>query len=52
MRQALFFIMTIPGVPVIYYGTEQELTGMRQTMFKGGVGSLNKDHFDIKKYKF
>ena len=42
MRQALLFIMTIPGVPVIYYGTEQELTGMRQAMFKGGVGSIDK----------
>jgi len=52
MRQALFFIMTIPGVPVIYYGTEQELTGMRQTMFKGGVGSLNKDHFDTENTSF
>lgn len=46
MRQALLFIMTIPGVPVIYYGTEQELTGMRQTMFKGGTGSLDRDYFD------
>ena len=35
MRQALFFIMTIPGVPVIYYGTEQELTGMRQPCLRG-----------------
>ena len=46
MRQALLFIMTIPGVPVIYYGTEQELTGMRQTMFKGGTGSPDRDYFD------
>ncbi len=52
MRQALLFIMTIPGVPVIYYGTEQELTGMRQTMFKGGVGSKDKDHFDTENAYF
>ena len=45
-RQALLFMMTLPGVPVIYYGTEQELLGMRQTMFKGGAGSQDKDHFD------
>jgi len=52
MRQALLFIMTIPGVPVIYYGTEQELTGMRQAMFKGGVGSIDKDHFDTENEYF
>ena len=51
-RQALLFIMTIPGVPVIYYGTEQELLGMRQAMFKGGVGSSNKDHFDTTRQSF
>lgn len=45
-RQALLFIMTLPGIPVIYYGTEQELKGMRQTMFRGGVGSADRDHFD------
>ena len=45
-RQALLFIMTLPGVPVIYYGTEQELLGTRQTMFKGGAGSPHTSHFD------
>ncbi len=44
-RQALFFIMTIPGIPVIYYGTEQEFLIPRQTMFKGGVGSPEQNHF-------
>lgn len=44
-RQALLFIMTIPGIPVIYYGTEQEFMGTRQTMFRGGVGSPDRDHF-------
>tara|TARA_B110000503_G_scaffold139746_1_gene228889 strand:- start:865 stop:2271 length:1407 start_codon:yes stop_codon:yes gene_type:complete len=52
MRQALLFIMTIPGIPVIYYGTEQELTGMRQTMFKGGAGSPDRDHFDTENEYF
>ena len=44
-RQALMFIMTIPGIPVVYYGTEQEFLGTRQAMFKGGVGSPDHDHF-------
>lgn len=51
-RQALLFILTIPGVPTIYYGTEQELTGMRQTMFKGGVGSPDHDHFNTESAPF
>ncbi len=51
-RQALMFIMTIPGVPVIYYGTEQELLGMRQAMFKGGVGSPDKDQFNKENESF
>ncbi|MCF8346723.1 MAG: hypothetical protein K9G38_05885 [Bacteroidales bacterium] len=51
-RQALLFILTIPGVPTIYYGTEQELTGMRQTMFKGGVGSPDHDHFNMESAPF
>jgi len=51
-RQALLFVLSIPGIPVIYYGTEQELLGMRQTMFKGGVGSVDKDHFDTKSDAF
>jgi len=53
-RQALLFIMTIPGVPVIYYGTEQEFLGMRQAMFKGGAGSPDTDHFvtDNESFRF
>ncbi len=51
-RQALLFIMTIPGIPVIYYGTEQELLGTRQTMFKGGAGSPDKDHFNVDSESF
>jgi glycosidase len=53
-RQALLFIMTIPGIPVIYYGTEQEFLGTRRAMFKGGVGSPDQDHFntDPASFKF
>lgn len=51
-RQALLFIMTIPGVPVIYYGTEQELKGMRQSMFKGGADSPDRDYFDTQSESF
>ncbi|MBL7111527.1 MAG: alpha-amylase [Bacteroidales bacterium] len=53
-RQALLFIMTIPGIPVLYYGTEQELTGTRQAMFKGGAGSLEEDRFitDNESFRF
>jgi glycosidase len=31
--QALAFILTIPGVPVIYYGTEQGLKSTRENLF-------------------
>ncbi|MBA4303929.1 MAG: hypothetical protein C0424_06870 [Sphingobacteriaceae bacterium] len=33
-RQALAFILTIPGIPVIYYGTEQGLTETRGNLFE------------------
>ena len=36
LRQALGVIMTIPGIPVIWQGTEQALLESRQSMFKGG----------------
>lgn len=45
LRQALAFILTIPGVPVIYYGTEQGFTEQRGAMFAGGHGSGGVDHF-------
>jgi glycosidase len=51
-QQALLFIMTIPGIPVIYYGTEQELLGMRQSMFKSGAGSPNQDYFNTQNESF
>lgn len=46
MKQALTFILTIPGVPVIYYGTEQSFLQQRGSMFAAGVGSGGVDHFD------
>lgn len=46
LKQALLFIMTIPGMPVIYYGTEQYFIETRASMFKTGWGSNNGDHFD------
>ena len=44
--QALTFIMTIPGIPSIYYGSEQGFKTTRSSMFAKGVGSEGKDHFD------
>lgn len=46
LRQALLFILTIPGIPVIYYGTEQMFTETRASMFRHGYGSGGTDHFD------
>jgi glycosidase len=46
LRQALLLIMSLPGIPVIYYGTEQGFTEQRAAMFKGGFGSEGLDHFD------
>lgn len=36
MRQALALIFTIPGIPVIYQGNEQNHVDSRQAMFAGG----------------
>ena len=54
MKQALMFIMTIPGIPVIYYGTEQEFKEVRGSMFKEGFGSNGADNFNQESvmYKF
>lgn len=46
LEQALMFLMSIPGIPVIYYGTEQAFTDSRAAMFAAGVGSGGQDHFD------
>ena len=46
LKQALLTIMTLPGIPVIYYGTEQGFKVQRQAMFGAGFGAGDKDHFD------
>jgi glycosidase len=46
LKQNLLLMMTLPGIPVIYYGTEQAFTEQRGAMFKGGYKSGDKDHFD------
>ncbi len=45
--QALAFLYTVPGIPVIYQGTEQGFTETRAAMFKGGYHSTA-DHHDPK----
>jgi glycosidase len=46
LKQGLLMLMTLPGIPTIYAGTEQGFTGQRDSMFKGGFGSGGRDHFD------
>ena len=44
LAQALCFLFTIPGIPIVYYGTEQSFTETRAAMFEGGWKS-NGDSF-------
>ncbi|GCL63068.1 alpha-amylase family glycosyl hydrolase [Pseudaquabacterium pictum] len=46
MKQALLAMMTLPGIPVLYYGTEQGLVAQRASMFAAGWGSGGRDRFD------
>jgi len=46
LRQALLALMTLPGIPTLYYGTEQGYTLQRGAMFAAGYGAGGKDHFD------
>lgn len=46
LRQALLALMTLPGIPTLYYGTEQGFREARAAMFAAGVGSGGRDHFD------
>lgn len=46
LRQALLAMMSLPGIPVIYYGTEQGFTEPRAAMFAAGWGSGGRDRFD------
>ena len=46
LRQALLTLMSLPGIPVIYYGTEQGFRAQRASMFAAGYGSGGRSHFD------
>jgi glycosidase len=46
MQQALLAILTLPGIPVLYYGTEQGFTEQRAAMFAKGYGSGGRDRYD------
>lgn len=46
LKQALTLLFSIPGIPVIYQGTEQLFTETRTAMFAGGWDSKGKDCFD------
>lgn len=46
LKQALLAIMTLPGIPTIYYGTEQGFTRPRTAMFAGGYDAGGQDRFD------
>ena len=46
MKQALLALMTLPGIPTIYYGTEQGFRQPRAAMFASGYQSQGRDHFD------
>ncbi|MEO8160058.1 MAG: glucodextranase DOMON-like domain-containing protein, partial [Arenimonas sp.] len=46
LKQGLLLMFTLPGIPTIYYGTEQGLRGQRGAMFAAGSGSGGVDHFD------
>ena len=54
-RQALALLFTIPGIPIVYQGTEQALLESRMAMFAGGYrnaeGSFdeNSEHFQYLK---
>lgn len=52
LELALLFMYTIPGVPIVYYGTEQGFTGTRHSMFAGGWGSGGVDHFDTESHLY
>lgn len=46
LKQALLLLMTLPGIPTIYYGTEQGFSEPRASMFAQGFGSGGRDHYD------
>lgn len=46
LKQALLAMMALPGIPVLYYGTEQGFTEPRAAMFAAGFGSGGRDRYD------
>jgi glycosidase len=47
LKQALLALMTLPGIPVIYYGTEQGFKQPRAgAMFAAGYASGGRDRYD------
>lgn len=48
LKHALLAMLTLPGIPVVYYGTEQGFTEPRASMFAGGFGSGGRDRFDTR----
>lgn len=46
LAQALLAMFTLPGIPTVYYGTEQGFTVPRASMFAAGHGSGGRDRFD------
>jgi glycosidase len=46
LRHALLALMTLPGIPVLYYGTEQGFIAQRAAMFAAGYESGGRDRFD------
>jgi hypothetical protein len=46
LKQALLAVMTLPGIPVLYYGTEQGFTEQRGAMFAQGFASGGRDRYD------
>jgi glycosidase len=45
LLQAISFLFTAPGIPVVYYGTEQGFTVPRASMFSAGWSSGGADHY-------
>ncbi len=46
LKQSLLLTMTLPGIPTIYYGTEQGFNEPRGAMFAKGFKSGGRDRFD------
>ena len=46
LQQALLSIFTLPGIPTVYYGTEQGFSVQRAALFAAGHASGGRDRFD------